>query len=95
MTQELQYCWVVTCKNYEFHRERNPFHGHRIPLGKTDEQMPRPDIPQWLVVRCSDCSKEFQYDRSEVLRFQLQLPERFIPHPLFLGSEVGDSECAV
>ena len=74
----------MTCKNYEFHREKNPFHGHRIPLGKMDEQMTRPDIPERLVVRCSDCSKEFQYDRSEVLRFQLQLPERFTPHPLFL-----------
>ena len=40
--------WVVTCKNTKFHSTQNQFHGHRIPIGRTDEHSPRPKIPDYL-----------------------------------------------
>ena len=78
-----QYCWIVICKNHKFHRQQNLFSGHRIALGETDAITPHPPVDGLLNVRCDECGKEYSYRPAEVLRYQLQLPESFVPHPLF------------
>ena len=80
---DCQYCWIVICKNHKFHRQRNLFSGHRILLGETDAFTPHPPIDRPLNVRCDDCGKEYTYRPSEVLRYQIDLPASFAPHPLF------------
>jgi hypothetical protein len=77
------YCWVVVCKNSKFHTRDNPLHAHRIPLAWTDAVTPRPVIGHSFAVRCDDCGGEYNYDPSEVLKFEEELPESFTPHPLF------------
>jgi hypothetical protein len=61
--------WVVTCKNTEYHAQRNPFfQGHRIPMGKTDPYSPRPTIPDSIEITCDDaqCGKTYSYSASEI-----------------------------
>ena len=82
MSPTSQYCWVVVCKNHRFHR-RQSVYGHRIPLGQTDAISPRPALYDRLRIRCDNCSKEYSYEPAEVLRIELELPESFVPHPLF------------
>jgi hypothetical protein len=81
--QDSNYCWVVVCKNHWFHRRRNLFHGHRIPLGETDAIMSRPAIQGRFSVRCDDCNKEYFYRPSDVVRYEQELSESFVAHPLF------------
>jgi hypothetical protein len=76
-------CWVVVCKNHWFHRKRNLFNVHRIPLGETDTVSTRPSIKQHFIAQCDECFKEYVYKPSEVLRWEMQPPPSFIPHPLF------------
>lgn len=78
------YCWVVTCKNARLHQEKNPFAGHRIPLGRTDAYSPRPPLPDTLDVRCDDldCRKSYSYEREEVIRWFGDVAA-FLPHPTF------------
>jgi len=78
-----QYCWVVICKNHWFHHHPNTFNVHRIPLGETDTVAPRPPIQKPFAVRCDECSKEYTYKPSEVLRYEMDAPSAFVPHPLF------------
>jgi len=80
--EDCSYFWVVVCKNHWFHRRRNLFHVHRIPLGQTDAVSPRP-ITGTFLVRCNDCGKEYLYEQSDVLRYEQDVPEPFTPHALF------------
>jgi hypothetical protein len=77
------YCWVVVCKNHWFHRHPNIFNVHRIPLGQTDAVLTRPPIDALFSVRCDECGKEYIYKPSEVLRYEMEVPLSFVPHPLF------------
>jgi hypothetical protein len=83
MWEETNYCWVVVCKNHWFHRRRNLFHGHRIPLGETDAVSSQPAIQGRFSVRCDDCDKEYLYSSSDLLRYEQELPESFVAHRLF------------
>ncbi len=80
---DLEYCWVVICKNQAFHHRQNLFFGHKIPLGRTDAFATLPALTDRIKVRCDDCGKEYSYQPAEVLRADLELPESFVPHPLF------------
>jgi len=80
---DCSYCWVVVCKNHWFHRKRNPFNVHRIPLAETDAISSRPTIKQHFVAQCDECFREYRYRPSEVLRWEMEPPPSFIPHPLF------------
>ena len=77
------YCWVVICKNHWFHRKRNLFNVHRIPLGEADAVSTRPAIKQHFVAQCDECFKEYVYKPSQVLRWEMEPPSSFVPHPLF------------
>jgi len=76
------YCWVVLCKNYWFHFQRNLFTSHPIPLGRADA--PAPTINGQFRVRCDECGEEHLYVRSNVWKYEQELPASFIPHPLFV-----------
>jgi hypothetical protein len=84
MSFESQYFWVVLCKNHKFHKHQNLFFEHKIPLGETDAIQPPPDLNGGLKVRCDDCGQEYTYKPKDLLRIELELPESFTPHPLFL-----------
>ena len=81
--EDRDYCWVVVCKSHAFHRRRNVYNVHRIPLGRTDAVSDPPAIGHRFVVRSDECRKEFSYKPSEVLRWEMDLPLSFVPHPLF------------
>ena len=76
------YCWVVICKNEKAHRGPNVMFGHKIPLGETDA-FETPPVGEPFVVRCNDCGQEYSYEPQDVLRFELELPASFTPHPRF------------
>jgi hypothetical protein len=77
------YYWIVLCKNRRFHHHSNHNYEHRIPLGRTDTVLPKP-VSQPFKARCTSCGKEYVYAPSEVLRWEMETPESFEPHPLFL-----------
>jgi serine/threonine protein kinase len=83
MWVDSNYCWVVICKNHWFHRRPNIFNVHRIPLGETDAVLPRPKIDKPFGVRCDECGKEYIYKPSEVLKYEMEAPASFVPHPMF------------
>jgi hypothetical protein len=88
MWEDSDYCWVVLCKNHWFHVRRNLFSSHRIALGETDAVAPLPPLDDLFTVRCDECGKEYLYKPSEVRRYEQELPESFVPHPLFrLGGD--------
>ena len=74
----------MTCRNAKLHEEQNPFAGHRIPLGRTDETADRPPLPDRLNVVCDDpaCGKRHSYERDEVIRWRGDVAP-FLPHPDF------------
>jgi hypothetical protein len=76
--------WVVTCKNTNYHAEKNPFGGHRVPVGRTDAHSPRPAIAETIDIQCDDsqCHKTYSYTASEIFRWYGDL-EPFSSHPLF------------
>jgi len=76
------YFWIVLCKNERFHHESNHNYAHRIPLGQTDAVSPKP-VGQRFKARCNSCGKEYVYAASDVLRWEMETPENFEPHPLF------------
>ena len=84
------YCWVVVCKNNLFHHHPNIFNVHRIPLGETDAVSPRPNIDKPFAVRCDECGKEYMYQPSDVLRYEMEVPASFVAHPLFSESPQAD-----
>ncbi len=77
------YCWVVVCKNHRYHHHPNTFNVHRIPLGITDAYAVRPATQKPFIARCDECGKEYSYKPSEVLRYEMDAPSPFMPHPLF------------
>ncbi len=77
------YCWAVICKNKLYHRFENVYFGHKIPLGETDAFNPPPALSGPFRVRCDDCGREYSYKPSELVRHELDLPDSFVPHPLF------------
>jgi hypothetical protein len=86
MRGDSSYCWVVLCKNYWFHFQRNPLNSHPIPLGRAD--VPVPTINGQFGVRCDECGEGHLYVRSDVWRDEQELPAVFRPHPLFvIGGE--------
>jgi len=88
MWEDSNYCWVVLCKNSWFHLRQSLFSSHRIPLGETDAVMSPPALDGPFPVRCDECGKEYLYKPSDLRRFEQELPESFVPHPLFrLGGE--------
>ena len=77
------YIWIVLCKNRRFHHKDNTGYEHRIPLGQTDAFSSPPLLPDMIEVRCDSCGKAYSYKRIEILRGEVQVPESFVPHPLF------------
>ncbi len=84
MGNDGRYVWVVVCKNHRFHVHQNLFFGHKIPLAETDAFLPPPNLEGHLYVRCDECGKEYSYQPKDLLRTELELPDWFTPHPLFL-----------
>lgn len=80
--QDIHYSWVVFCKNYFFHMRQNLFFRHRIPLAYTDPFSPVPDVQGPFKVRCDDCGKTYVYKRSDLRRYEGEVP-KFTTHPLF------------
>jgi len=80
--ENIDYFWVVLCKNRQFHHRSNLLYAHKIPLGQTDTVSPSP-ITKAFAVKCDQCGKEYVYTPSEVMRWEMQAPEGFEPHPLF------------
>jgi hypothetical protein len=76
--------WVVLCKNHKFHHRHNVFFGHKIPLGETDAISPPPALDGRFEVRCDECGQEYSYKPKELVRVELDLPDSFTPHPLFV-----------
>jgi len=77
-----EYFWVVLCKNAKFHRRLNPAYSHRIPLGQTDTLADKP-VRAPFSVRCDLCGNEYVYMPSDVMRWEMEAPLSFEPHPLF------------
>ncbi len=77
------YCWAVICKNKWFHRQENLHYGHKIPLSSTDAFSPPPTLNAPFAVRCDGCGKKYLYRPAELVRYELELPESFVPHELF------------
>jgi hypothetical protein len=46
--------------------------------------MPPPAWDGRIRVSCDDWGQENAYESKDLVRFELQLPETFTPHPLFL-----------
>ena|ERR1700757_761443 len=83
MWEDSSYCWAVTCKNHIYHLPRNMFYRHKILLAETDAVSIRPPIRGPFRVLCDMCGKEYIYKPSDVVRVERELPESFVPHPLF------------
>ena len=78
-----EYVWVVICKNHKFHKQKNLFSGHKIPLAETDAIEMPPNIEGNLRVRCDNCGEEHSYLPNELLRIKMEISANFQPHPLF------------
>ncbi len=82
--EDRDYCWVVLCRHFWIHGRENVFYRHRIVLGETDSVSPPPTLKGRFTVRCDSCGREYRYKPSEVLRCEMDLPDSFKPHPLFV-----------
>ena len=83
MSYETDYFWVVICKNRRFHHKSNTSYEHRIALGEADTFSAPPTLSKAFRVQCDSCAEEYSYEPKEVLRAELEVPERFVPHPMF------------
>lgn len=83
MEYTTDYFWVVVCKNHRYHHKGNTGYEHHILLGETDAFSPLPMLPEKIAIRCDRCGEEYSYKRKEVMRGEAQIPETFVPHPLF------------
>jgi hypothetical protein len=91
MWEDNRYFWVVLCKNRWFHiRESLSLnYRQRIPLGETNAFTACP-VGNWTFnVRCDKCGKEYSYRAADLLRFEMEPPESFTPHPLFREGDTG------
>ena len=77
------YYWVVVCKNHRVHHKGNIGYEHKILLGESDAYATLPMLPEKFKVRCNSCGEEYSYKPKDVMRDEVQVPEVFIPHPLF------------
>jgi serine/threonine protein kinase len=82
MWEDITYTWVVLCRSYFFHMRQNLFFRHRIPLAYTDPLSPVPNVVGPFQVRCDDCGKTYVYKRSDLRRYEGEVP-KFTTHPLF------------
>jgi len=82
--ESYSYYWIVICKNNWFHRRRNLFAGHAIPLVEADYFSPPPALDNDFAVRCDECGKQHLYCSGDLLRAELELGDNFVAHPLFL-----------
>ncbi len=83
MLTKRDYFWVVLCKNHRFHHKGNTSYSHQIALGETDAYSPLPMLMERVTVRCDNCGEEYSYNPAEILRNVIQIPNSFVPHPLF------------
>ncbi len=88
MWEDNRYFWVVLCKNRWFHIRRSFSLNfkRRIILAETDSFSPLPMLTERIKVRCPDCGEEDSYKPNEILRAEIEVPEDFVPHPLFQQS---------
>ena len=86
MWEDTHYCWVVLCKNFWCQIRQSAFYKHRIPLAETDVYSQAPQIKTKLKVRCDLCQREYLYARTEVMRYEQELPANFSPHALFAAA---------
>jgi hypothetical protein len=95
MWEDDRYFWVVLCKYKWFHvpESLSLFYKYRVALGETDAVSPCPVVNGSFMVRCDGCGKEASYRASDVLKFEMEPPESFTPHPLF--AEGGTDSPAV
>jgi hypothetical protein len=91
MWEDNRYFWVVLCKNRLFHIRKSLSlnYRERIPLAETDAFTQCPVGNCTFNVRCNKCGKEHIYRASDVLKFELEAPESFTPHPLFRDEGTG------
>ena len=91
MWEDNRYFWVVLCKNRLFHIRKSLSlnYRERIPLGETDSVTPCPIGNVTFNVRCDKCGKEYSYGTSDVLKFEMEPPESFTPHPVFRDDGTG------
>jgi hypothetical protein len=78
----IDYFWVVVCKNCRFHQKENIGYEHKVLL-EADAFSSLPMLPDKIDVRCDSCGEEYSYKLKEVMRDEVQVPEVFVPHPLF------------
>ena len=83
MEYSTDYFWVVVCRNHRFHHKGNVGYEHNILLGETDAYSPPAMLPEKIKVRCDNCGEEYSYKQKEIMRDEVQVPEAFVPHPLF------------
>ncbi len=83
MQYTTDYYWVVVCKNHRVHHKGNTGYEHHILLAETDAFRDLPMLPETIRVRCDKCGEEYSYKRTDVLRDVVQVPDAFVPHPLF------------
>jgi hypothetical protein len=88
MWGDSEYCWVVFCRNWWFHRE-NILYGHRIPLAETDAVASLPPLKDHFMVRCDSCGKEYRYEPTDVFRYDHDLQTHSRPI-LFLKKNSSD-----
>ena len=79
----IDYFWVVICKNSRFRHKGNIGYEHTILLGEADAYSSLPMLPDKIDVRCDSCGEEYSYRAKEIMRDEIQIPETFVPHPLF------------
>jgi len=83
MEYTLDYFWVVVCKNRRFHHKENTGYEHKILLGEADAYSSLPMLPDNIEVQCDACGEDYSYEQKEIMRDEVQIPETFVPHPLF------------
>jgi hypothetical protein len=83
MWDDSSYGWVVVCKNHIYHFLRNLFYRHQIIFAETYATISHPPVNGPFNVRCDMCGKGNVYKRSDVLRIKKEIPDGFVPHPLF------------
>ena len=81
---ELEYYWIVLCKNHHYHLKQSQASGHPILLGETDSVSPPPYLERDFKTRCDDCGKEYSYSPRALLRYETEPPASFVAHPLFV-----------
>ena len=81
--ENVSYCWAVIYKNKRFYQRTNLMFGHKIPLGEADAVSPPPPLNGHFRARCDECGEEYDYERDQVLRVELELPAPFTSHELF------------